>query len=205
MEIGKQIKKYRSEIEVSQEELAERIFVSRQTISNWENDKNYPDLKSLVLLSSLFGVSLDILIKGDIEQMKEEIKIDDIKYFKRHAAILTVLMLLMILSAFPLIVLPTLMFFLTIRMYIRFGIWIFISAVTMFWGLRIEKLKKKYDIQSYKEIIAFYEGKTLGEIDKHRELGKRPYQKFLVVIVTALITIAVILLMYFLCYIFVLH
>jgi transcriptional regulator with XRE-family HTH domain len=66
MEIGKQIKKYRSEMEVSQEELAERIFVSRQTVSNWETDKNYPDLKSLVLLSSLFGVSLDLLI-GDGE------------------------------------------------------------------------------------------------------------------------------------------
>ncbi|MDU5211575.1 MAG: helix-turn-helix transcriptional regulator, partial [Clostridium sp.] len=40
MEIGKQIKKYRTEIELSQEELAEKIFVSRQTISNWENNKN---------------------------------------------------------------------------------------------------------------------------------------------------------------------
>ena len=42
MEIGKQIKKYRSEMGLSQDELAERIFVSRQTISNWGNGKNYP-------------------------------------------------------------------------------------------------------------------------------------------------------------------
>lgn len=48
MEIGKQIKKYRTDIKLSQEALAERIFVSRQTISNWENDKNYPDMKSLL-------------------------------------------------------------------------------------------------------------------------------------------------------------
>ncbi|MDO7204570.1 helix-turn-helix transcriptional regulator [Paraclostridium bifermentans] len=53
MEIGKQIKKYRTDRKLSQEALAERIFVSRQTISNWENDKNYPDMKSLLLLSSL--------------------------------------------------------------------------------------------------------------------------------------------------------
>ena len=39
MEIGKQIKKYRTEMKFSQDELAEKIFVSRQTISNWENNK----------------------------------------------------------------------------------------------------------------------------------------------------------------------
>ena len=68
MEIGKQIKKYRTEMKLSQEELAEKIFVSRQTISNWENNKNYPDVKSLLLLSSLFSVSLDILIKGILKK-----------------------------------------------------------------------------------------------------------------------------------------
>ena len=60
MELGKQIKKYRSEMNLSQEELADKVFVSRQTVSNWENDKNYPDIKSLLLLSEVFGVSLDI-------------------------------------------------------------------------------------------------------------------------------------------------
>ena len=59
MELGKQIKKYRTEASLSQEELAAKIFVSRQTISNWENDKNYPDIKSLVLMSEVFRVSLD--------------------------------------------------------------------------------------------------------------------------------------------------
>lgn len=59
MEIGTQIRKYRSTMELSQEELAERIYVTRQTISNWENGKSYPDIHSLLLLSSLFNVSLD--------------------------------------------------------------------------------------------------------------------------------------------------
>lgn len=73
MKIGKQIRKYRTEMELSQDELAEKIFVCRQTISNWENNKNYPDVKSLLLLSSLFSVSLDILVKGDLEEMKEKL------------------------------------------------------------------------------------------------------------------------------------
>lgn len=63
MELSKQIKKYRTETNLSQEELADKIYVSRQTISNWENEKNYPDIKSLVLMSEVFQVSLDNLVK----------------------------------------------------------------------------------------------------------------------------------------------
>ena len=103
MEFGKQIKKLRQEAQLSQEELAERIYVSRQTISNWENDKSYPDVNSLVLLSEIFQISLDNLIKGDIEVMK--------------------------------------------------------------------------DVIQKEEIVAFSEGKLLDDIQKQREIGKRPYQK----------------------------
>lgn len=63
MELSKQIKKYRTEANLSQEELADKIYISRQTISNWENEKNYPDIKSLVLMSEVFQVSLDNLVK----------------------------------------------------------------------------------------------------------------------------------------------
>ena len=58
MELGKQIKMHRQEAHLSQEELANRVYVSRQTISNWENDKSYPDVNSLVLLSEIFQISL---------------------------------------------------------------------------------------------------------------------------------------------------
>ena len=71
MELGKQIKMHRQEAHLSQEELANRVYVSRQTISNWENDKSYPDVNSLVLLSEIFQISLDNLIKGDIEVMRK--------------------------------------------------------------------------------------------------------------------------------------
>ena len=59
MNLGTQIRKYRTELSLSQDELAEKLFVSRQSISNWENDKTYPDIKSLLLLSEVFSVSLD--------------------------------------------------------------------------------------------------------------------------------------------------
>ena len=54
MDISNQIKKRRTDMGLSQEELAERIYVSRQTISNWETDKTYPDIQSLLLLSISF-------------------------------------------------------------------------------------------------------------------------------------------------------
>ena len=82
MELATQIKQHRNRMGWSQEELAERAFVSRQTISNWENDKSYPDIQSMLLLSTLFDVSLDQLVKGDVETMKKQTKTDDINQFK---------------------------------------------------------------------------------------------------------------------------
>ena len=61
MQVGNQIKKYRDQLHLSQEQLAEKIYVTRQTISNWETNKSYPDIHSLVLLSQIFNVSIDQL------------------------------------------------------------------------------------------------------------------------------------------------
>ncbi|MFL0248280.1 helix-turn-helix domain-containing protein [Candidatus Clostridium stratigraminis] len=187
MEIGKQIKKYRAEMELSQDELAERIFVSRQTISNWENNKNYPDVKSLVLLSSLFCVSLDILIKGDLEKMKAKIKTEDKASFKRDSTTFSVLMLSMIVLPVPLV---------KFLGYTGAIVWVLIAIITIYYAIRVEKHKKSFDIQTYKEIIAFSEGRNLNEIEKNREYGKRPYQKLLLAIGAGLLTIAVAVIMY---------
>ena len=65
MELGKQLKNARTEANLSQEELAKRIGVSRQTISNWENCRSYPDIGSLIKLSDLYGLSLDAMLKED--------------------------------------------------------------------------------------------------------------------------------------------
>ena len=56
MELNKQLKKYRAQQNLSQENFADKIFVSRQTISNWENGKSYPDIQNLLLLSGIFNV-----------------------------------------------------------------------------------------------------------------------------------------------------
>ena len=102
MELKAQIKKYRMEQNLSQEDLAEKVYVTRQTISNWENEKSYPDIHSLLLLSSLFNVSLDQLIKGDIETMKEIVNEQEVKKLNYYGSIFSIHLLVLVLSAVPL-------------------------------------------------------------------------------------------------------
>ncbi len=73
MEIGKKLKNARIEAGLTQEKAAEKIDVSRQTISNWENQKSYPDIISVIALSDLYSVSLDELLKGD-QKMAEHLE-----------------------------------------------------------------------------------------------------------------------------------
>ena len=70
MEIGAKLKDARMRAGMTQEKVAEEIQVTRQTISNWENEKFLPDIVSVIRLSSLYGISLDQLLKGDEEMME---------------------------------------------------------------------------------------------------------------------------------------
>ncbi len=182
MEIGTQIRKYRSAQELSQEELAERIYVTRQTISNWENGKSYPDLHSLLLLSSLFHVSLDQLVKGDIEKMKQEINKEEVAKFNRLSSVFAVLFAACIVAFIPLVVF--------LKLY-GIVIWAFLYLVVLGFAFRIEKLKKSNDIHTYQEIVAFSQGKRLDEIQQQREIGKRPYQNALKFVAGAAVGIVI--------------
>ena len=73
MKLPEHLKANRERLGLSQEDVAHAIFVSRQTMSSWENGKTYPDVQSLLLLSQLFGVSIDELVKGDVVSMKNMI------------------------------------------------------------------------------------------------------------------------------------
>lgn len=182
MELGRQIKKYRNELSMSQDTLAERVFVSRQTISNWENDKSYPDVNSLVLLSEVFHTSIDNLIKGDIEIMKQEIRSEDKKQFEKLSQVFAVMLLTAMITPIPLV------HFLN---YIGIAIWVVFMAATLYVAILVEKKKKQFDIQTYKEILAFTEGEGLDEIAKAREEGKRPYQKLLLAVAAGAITLVI--------------
>ncbi len=65
MEIGSRLKNARNEMGLTQEKVAEELGVSRQSISNWENNRSYPDIISVIKMSDLYSISLDELLKED--------------------------------------------------------------------------------------------------------------------------------------------
>ena len=71
MDIGNQISNIRKEHQLTQEEFGRLFHVTRQTVSNWENRKSFPDLQMLVDISNRFDISLDTLLKGDSRMIKE--------------------------------------------------------------------------------------------------------------------------------------
>jgi transcriptional regulator with XRE-family HTH domain len=179
MEIGNQIKKHRTRLKWSQETLAENAYVSRQTISNWENGKSYPDIHSLLILGKLFNISLDELVKGDVETMNNEISKNEVKRFNALAWLLAAEYIIMIVSPLPLI---------KYLGWVGGAIWAAITAVSLFTAVKVEKLKKANDLTTYKEIKAYMEGKSLDEISAERiKKGSKNLMKALFGAVSAMI------------------
>lgn len=187
MEVGAQIKKYRGIMKLSQEELAEKVYVSRQSISNWETGKNYPDIHSLLLLSSLFNVSLDQLIKGDVEIMEKEIRESEIRKLNRCSIIYGILLTATVVSA------VLLSMWLGIYAFIPWGI---LCGITIFFAYKAEQIKKDNDIHTYKEIVSFTEGRRLDEMERQQEKGKRPYQMFLLALLSGAVAFVICLLLF---------
>ncbi len=176
LEIGKTIKQHRTELGWSQEVLAEKAYVSRQTVSNWETEKSYPDVHSLLILSDLFGVSLDELIKGDVAVMKEQVKSKDVRTFKKLQLICVLGILLLIVTGIPLL---------------EYGgavggvVWGALAVGVFLAWHRFEQIKSENDVQTYREVLAFVNGETLDDIERTNEAKKRRSLKILEIIVAA--------------------
>lgn len=175
MEIGKRIREYRKIYNLSQEQLADKIFVSRQTVSNWENGKTYPDIQIIVSLSILFNVSLDELIREDLEEMK--MKINNKKANKRA----DIYSLIMICST----ILASLSIGLVVALPESKLIWIvpiilFLPAV---WSsFVLEKFKRNNDLKTYKEILAFSQNKDVEMLRERRAPRRIRIEKGIIVL-----------------------
>lgn len=86
MKISAILKQQRLDLNLTQEQVAEKIFVSTKSISNWENDKNFPDIESLVRLAKLYNLSLDnLLLEGsdimnDIKKKEKVYELEKTKF-----------------------------------------------------------------------------------------------------------------------------
>lgn len=114
--------------------------------------------------------------------MKDVIQKEEVDKMNHYGKIYTIMLIVTVVSVVPL--------------FMWLGVWAFIPRgiiwmLSMYFASKIEKIKKDNDVQTYKEIVAFSEGKLLDDIYKQQEIGKRSYQKMLLVIGSALITLCV--------------
>ena len=79
MQFGERIKEQRKIKNMTQEDVAKHLHVSRKTISSWENENSYPDIKSLVKISDLYQISLDTLLNEDsgLKEYLQKEKVQD--------------------------------------------------------------------------------------------------------------------------------
>lgn len=179
MELSRQLKTRREEQGLSQDEVAKAIFVSRQTISNWETDKTYPDVQSLLLLSQLYNTSIDELVRGDAARIQQVVERDSRKmrllsYGMIGFSLLAFIFLLGFSLAWP----EPSGFARMSKGNIAGAItFIVLYAIGFGMAIAIDRLKKKHDIVTYREIDRFLKGEIEEEPDlqglsrKHPTLG----------------------------------
>lgn len=99
MNIAMTILKIRKDKKMTQEDFAKLFNVTRQTVSNWENEKSYPDLQTLIKISDMFEISLDTLMKGDKTMVKKfDKELLQNKYIKNLFKLLSVVFIVLIIS-----------------------------------------------------------------------------------------------------------
>ena len=171
MNLSKQIQQLRKRDGLSQEALAEKMYVSRQSISNWENERSYPDIHNLLMLSAIFNISLDELVKGDVDMMKDALQ-------QSNMMKLSWVMLAGLIGV-PLSVAPVMKYFGVVGLLIPLGLFI----ITMIAAFKIERLKKVHQLKTYRQIMDFIEGKPIQEA---QPTGKDFWSKVIVVTLSAI-------------------
>ncbi|WP_019239529.1 MULTISPECIES: helix-turn-helix domain-containing protein [Enorma] len=167
MEVGKRIRDERKGAGMSQDDLAARVYVSRQTISSWENDKTYPDVQSLILLSEIFGVTVDSLIKGDVETMTETID-TEVRIMKRLSYVMLGFLALMLLAVVWICV-QTFAWDWPIEQTVpTFVLALVLWGIAMFAACWIDRIKKRHDLITYHEILSFWNGEDIVRDTKKR-------------------------------------
>ena len=100
MNMGEKIKNRRTEHNMTQDELAKRLAVSRSTVFNWETGRNYPDMQIIVSIADILGLSLDEMLREDcvmIRKLAEDTK--ERKKQGKKIKILTAALILLLVAA----------------------------------------------------------------------------------------------------------
>ncbi|MFT8424538.1 MAG: helix-turn-helix transcriptional regulator [Liquorilactobacillus sp.] len=101
MKFSERLKRARIEMDLTQEQVANDFFITRQTISSWENEKTYPDISSLIKLSDYYHISLDILLKEDVgmrESLEKKEVSEELRPVRRNLLLIDVILLVVLLG-----------------------------------------------------------------------------------------------------------
>ncbi|WP_233105198.1 helix-turn-helix transcriptional regulator [[Clostridium] innocuum] len=128
MDVRTKLKKARKNYGLSQDDLALKLFLSRQTISNWETNKTLPDIKSLINISYIFNVSLDNLLKEDLEEMKKMVDKGFVKRFNKLSILFFCELVLLAVTAYPLFM----------EGVLGFSTWFILFLVTLYTSSKAE-------------------------------------------------------------------
>lgn len=159
MELQKRLVELRKERGLSQENLAEKLYVSRQTISNWETGKTYPDINSLLLIATYFDISLDYLVKGDLPTMKQAL---EQKLLKKW-------LLILVLAYFAFSVAYPTRYLLDSN---QFSLLItFLGSILLFSLFQVCYIIKRYSLNTYADLVNFLNGKQRKIPKWQSELG----------------------------------
>lgn len=168
MQLAEQIKLNRERTGLSQEDLAHEIYVSRQTVSNWETSKTYPDVQSLLLMSKLFDVPIDELVKGDMNIMKEaSIKYEKDRWIIKAGTITSLALSIFGCFAAVFLVRNDISFY--SPLFLLMGIPL---AAALVIAIAVQRIEERHDLDTRGEVAAFLAGTDPEDIARDRKLPR---------------------------------
>ena len=175
-ELSRQLKSKRVQRGLSQDELAEAIYVSRQTISNWETGKTYPDVQSLLLLSEALETSIDELIQGDVVVLRAAMREDaqKMRWLTWGAMVASVLGIMFFAGLTAAWTDPSGIGALSKGVVAGLAVFVPLYVLGAGMAFAVERIKKRHDLVTYQEIAAFSQG-DIGALVRDAEMPSRTH------------------------------
>lgn len=182
MKLNEKIKEERIKLNMTQEQLAAEVYVTRVSVSNWETGKTYPDIDSLLLLSKLFNISIDTLVKDEVIEIENNLSLQKLGKLQMLYQVSIVLFIII--------------FLISIIHTNLYGYEAGIIYIGIFIGLAIllsiiERKIKQFEIETPLEIYEFVKGSSLKVIKDKRNNKKIKYFSVYMLIIGFVTSIAV--------------
>ena len=156
MKIGQHIYQLRTTQNLTQEELASKVYVTRQTVSNWERGYSYPDLQTLMTISEYFNISVHELLKEDLPTIERSLSMKAHQHFQQLSTEFTLLLIWFVISS-----IFSIYFFRENGLLLNLVI---SSLWLVYKSFQVERFKSDYQLRNYQDISDFLAGKITQPI-----------------------------------------